>query len=355
MTNVIMAGTGDDAFVELAGGRPGLKNKTLGRLYKKQILHMGEFTHPKVPGKKITVDESFAEKLVHNFQSGACDIVQAPIVDGDNKHTEDPLRNVGQVIDLDYDDKGVYAYLDARDEKHAAALGKTLIGASAMMNLDYPDTRTGEHVGPTLLHMAITNRPYITNLAPFEEVVGLSADTSDEETVLLGAVETEEDDMPKTKEELIAALKDEHGIDVDALLENADPDAAAELAALSNVLGGKEDLTVTDVAEAVLELSQTNADLTQQVTTLLERDQENQRSRATDEVDALIRAGRILPKQRDRMITLSMTDRETFDDLVPDESIVSLSEEGVTTHEVTNDKNSEVERYLAELGVKAEQ
>lgn len=337
-TNVWMAGTGTDAFVELSAPRPGLKSKVQGKLYRKQILHLGEFQHPKVPGKKIKVDENFAQTLVRNFQNGVS-IVQAPIVDGNNKHTEDPDRNLGEVIDLDYDEKGVYAYLDARDSTRADKLGKTLIGASAMMNLDYEDTRTGERVGPTLLHMAVTNRPYITNLSPFEEVVGLSVDTSNEETVLLGAAELEEDDMPKSREELIAELKSAHGIDVDALLENG--------MALSNVLGSESDLTVTDVAEAVLELSQTNAAQQEQIAALLAQNAEHRLSQATDEVDRLITEGRILPKQRDRMISLSMDDREVFEDLLPDTSLISLSEEGVTTHEVTTKVTDEINRYLA--------
>lgn len=343
---VVMAGTGSDAFVELAAGRPGLKAKTQGRLFRKQILHMGAFQHPKVPGKKIQVDEEFARTLVRNFQNGMS-IVQVPIVGGDNKHTEDPTRNVGEVIDLDYDEKGVYAYLDARNEEHAKNLGKTLIGASAMMHLDYEDTNTGEHVGPTLLHMAVTNRPYITKLAPFEEVVGLSADTSGEETILLGAVGNEEDDMPKTRDELVAELKSAHGIDVDELLTQSKNN---DLTALSNVLG--EDLTVTDVAEAVVELSAKNADQATLIASLLEEQEAVRTERATAEVDALIRQGRVLPKQRNTMISLSMSDRDTFDALVPDESIVSLSEFGVTTHEVTNSQTSEVERYINEVTAK---
>jgi hypothetical protein len=168
MTNVVMAGTGPrDEFVECAA-RPGVKPK--GKLFRKQLLHWGEFAHPNLPGKKITVDEAFADKLITNFSRGVCDIVQVPIVDDKNKHTEDPLRNIGEVIDLERDDKGIYALVDARSEKYASELGKTLIGASAMMNLDYTDTKTGEKVGPTLLHMAITNRPYITGLDAFDEV-----------------------------------------------------------------------------------------------------------------------------------------------------------------------------------------
>jgi hypothetical protein len=44
-----------------------------------------------------------------------------------------------------------------------------------------------------------------------------------------------------------------------------------------------------------------------------------------------------------------MEDREAFEDILPDESLVSLSEEGVTTFESTHSKNNEDEiaRILA--------
>lgn len=337
--NIIMAGERRDDFVECAA-RKGVTPK--GKLYRKQILHMGSFTHPNLPGKKITVDEDFARKLVTNFSNGTCDIVQVPIVDGANKHVEDPLRNVGEVIDLDYDEKGVYAYVDARKAEYADELGKTLIGASAMMNLDYTDTRTGDKVGPTLLHVAITNRPYITNLSGFDEVIAASADTSDE-TVLLGAADDEETEMP-TLEEMLAALKEEHGIDVTALQEQAA--SADELASLSNVLGDEETdgpLTLHDVAEAVLELSQTNTAQAEQIETLVAERDAARLSNAETEIDTLISEGRILPKQRETMLSLSMTARETFESLLPDEAIVSLSEDGVTTYEDTRGKGAEDE------------
>ena len=45
------------------------------------------------------------------------------------------------------------------------------------------------------------------------------------------------------------------------------------------------------------------------------------------DVDALIKEGRVLPKQRDILITLSQTDRDAFTALVPDEALISLSQE----------------------------
>ena len=172
---------GEGEFVELT-------RNTKGKVFKKQILPFGTFAHPNTPGTRLTIDRGMAETLVKNFNDRVCDIVQVPIVDGENKHNEDPLRNIGEVVGLDIDEDGVNALIDARKPELAGELGRTLIGASAMMHMNYTDTRSGNKVGPTLLHVAVTNRPYITDLKDFEEVVAASG-PSDAKPVLLSRVD----------------------------------------------------------------------------------------------------------------------------------------------------------------------
>lgn len=276
-------------------------------------------------------------------------MVQAPIVDGQNRHSEDPERNIGQVIDLSYDDKGIYAYLDAR--KNADDLGKTLIGASAMLSTDYTDTRTGAKVGPTLLHMAITNRPYINNLEDFTEVINLSADTltDNEETLVFLSQEESRKDETMTKEEMLEALNKDHGIDVLAMQREIEG-----YAALSNILSdddSDENVSAENLADAMVELSNQNTSLNEQIVALTNENTTLKSEALAGEIDELISEGRILPKQRAAMLELANSNREMFDQLLPEEAIVSLSEEGVTTHEepVSDDERTkaEVERLVA--------
>jgi hypothetical protein len=356
MTTFITSGADTEGYVELAS-RQGVKPQ--GRLFKKQILHWGSFRNPNDPNTDIQINEDFAKNLVTNFSKGVCDIVQVPVVDEKNKHVEDPFRNIGRVIDVDYDEKGIYAYIDAM--KHQDDLGKTLIGASAMMSLDYTDTKTGEKVGPTLLHCAVTNRPYLTNLDDYQEIVAASAadTTEDTDVVLLTEAADTSEETPMTLDEILAKLKEDHGIDVTALQAKV-AEKEQETAQLSNVLGNEdgEEITLSNVAEAVVQLAAEKEELKTQleetVVTLsglqTERDEAN-RKLAENEVDGLVKAGRILPKQRDKMVELSIKDRETFETLLPEDSIVQLSEEGVTTHEDTNSeedrsKQDAVKRYL---------
>lgn len=328
-------------FTELSRSRQ-------GRLFRKQILKFESFQHPTDPTTKLTVDEKFADTLIKNFSDGVCDIVQVPVVDGKNAHVEDPERNIGEVVDVQKDANGVYAIIDVRKDGEAEKMGKTYLGASAMLHLNYTDTRTGKKVGPTLLHTAVTNRPYITKLADYEEIVAASADTLGERPVVLT---TEENEMPQTREELIAMLRDEHDVDVEALQAAATATAetpaydestlvrafsAALQQAGSVGLSAKEtqgeEVTLQDVAEAVVEVAQEKVELSQRVESL-ESELEGERASKTErEVDDLIKAGRVLPKAKDAMLKLARTDRETFLAVIPDEAIVSLSEDGVTTH-----------------------
>lgn len=349
VTSAIIPSEGD--FVELAG-------TSKGSLFKKQILRVGEsFIHPRNPDMKVDVSPDFAKTLVDNFESGVGGIVQFPFVDAKNRHIESPDANRGEVVGLSYDDKGVYATIDVR--RDAEHIGSTVLGASAMLDLDYQDKKEGKKHGPTLLHVAATNRPYLTDLAPYEQVA-LSDDSSEENLVVLSRVDESEPVMP-TLDELYGTLKSEHGVDVPALQAQVEAlqasDSTGELvAALSGVLtaadsslvalsdADEDDLSIEDVAQGVVELSRNYADQ-------FERLQAMESEKAESEVDALVAQGRILPAQREAMLKIRLSDVETFESIVPEESIVSLSEYGVTSHqrpagEDEGAASSETERYL---------
>lgn len=355
-----------------------------GRLFRKHILTKGELTHP-TTGAKLKIDDAFVATMKANFDAGVCDHVQVPLADKDNLHDESPDRNVGEVIDLQEEDGKVYAVIDAR--KHADDFGKTLLGASAFIHLNYKDTKTGERVGPTLLHTAITNRPYINDLEDFQEIVAASADSVGEALLFAdvttvppttGPAPVPDAGQPDpvsdprtahdmTKDELLAALKTEHGVDVAALQAQADAgktasDVATELtAALSAKLteagviklaGGTTEDTITteDVIGAVTELASTNVALTGRLDTLEKRDAESV-------VDGYVREGKILPAQRDTYVELRLSNPGMFTRMVPAEAIVKLeAEAGVTPPEDEKHRKNideEIARLTAPSGTNA--
>lgn len=353
MDTFVIPNVKSSEYLELAGGGT---RKSTGRLFRKQILHEGSFIHPNNPSKKVVIDRKFAEDLIKNFKAGD-DIVQFPLVDDKNKHSEDPTRNLGEVVGLSYEPgRGVFADIDVR--KHAEDVGKTIIGGSAMIAMSYRNNVTGEVKSPVLLHVAATNRPYVPNLEGFKEILAMSDTTNDEDLVFLS--ESQQIGGAMSKDELIAALGD-YGIDVPDLQRRAA--AVDNIAALSNLIDPKDStITLSDLAQATIENDERNLELSNQleaantsVAELTEELKTLKLSAAEAEIDKLIGEGRIFPKAREKMIELSVTDRETFEALLPDEAIVQLSDgQTVTTfedHEGNDDKaTAEIARYASMIG-----
>ncbi len=330
-----------DGYVELA------RTKT-GRLFRKHLLNLGNLRHP-VTNKAITVDQKFYDQMKRNFDNGVCDIVQVPLANAKNEHSEEPDRNIGEVVDIELKGDKIYAVMDIRDPSHADRLGKTYLGASAMMHLDYTDTKTGEKVGPTLLHSCVTNRPYVTGLDNYEEILAATSDRSDDAAVLLtdAVVEiekpdNEEKEMPDEKttdtpaeptlDQLLAILKDKHSIDVSAL--QAQTSEQAKTAELSKTIldalkdagvvklsnDADEQVKTDTVVAAVQTLAGNNVALSNRVNSLEKKDAEHA-------VDALVGEGRVLPAQREAFVEMRLSNPSMFDRIVPAEPIVKLSQE----------------------------
>lgn len=351
----IVPGPRGDRFVELSKSRQ-------GRVFRKQILRYGDLHYKGVAGGKVKIDEKFADTLIANFSNRVADIVQVPKVDGSNHHTEDPDRNIGEVIAIHKGATGVYVDIDVRTDD-AEKIGKTLLGASAMLHLDYEDTDTGKRVGPTLLHTAITNRPHVTKLDPFEEVIAASNGGADIHSQVLVLSPADDEETLMNLEEMLADLKDNHGIDVAALQEKAaQADAAV---ALSNTIqeqlvttgllklsndGGQ--VTADELVGAVAEAGTKIVELSGRVDELVQTAAE---TAAANEVDKLVSTGFILPKNRDAMVTLKLSNAELFTQLVPDEPVVKLSaEEGFVPKDGAPEEalSSEIER-LAQVAAAA--
>jgi hypothetical protein len=321
------------AIVPPANGEPfvELSRSKTGRVFEKHILNYGDLIYP--GAGTIKIDDDFADTLIANFTNKVCDIVQVPKAGPKNEHTEDPDRNIGEVIGLTKRDGKVYAQIDARIEADADKLGKTLLGASAMMHLNYPDTHTGKPMGPTLLHVAVTNRPFITKLEEFSELnelVAASADGSSD-AVILTAPTTKEFNMP-TKEELIAALSADHGIDVVALQAKASE--ADKAIALSHKieeqlgtsglikLSNGETASADDLIGAVADAGSKIVALSNTVETLVE---DGKKKDATARVERLVATGHILPKNKEDNVTLLLSQPELFERLLPEKPVVELS------------------------------
>lgn len=338
--DLVIVPSDGDGYVELA------RTKT-GRLFRKHLLNKGPLRHPN-SGQIIDVDDEFIATMKKNFDDRICDIVQVPLANAKNEHSEEPERNIGEVVDIEVKGDKVYAVMDIRDASHADRLGKTYLGASAMMSLDYTNTKTGKKVGPTLLHSCVTNRPYVTGLDDYEEIVAATTDRSDEAAVLLSdktvVIEkpAEEPVVPEQEnaqtvaepslDEMLLSLKSKHGIDV-AALQAQQTDAATQTALSQTIVDAltkagivqlsntEDDKPSTDtVITAVQDLATNNVTLSNRVQAMEKREAEYA-------VDALIGQGRIIPAEREARIELKLSNPEMFDKLLPAQPIVKLSNE----------------------------
>ncbi len=336
---LVPSGKSED-FVELARVKS-------GRLFKKHLLSTGT--------------------LKTNFENGVCDTVAVPLANDANQHSEDPDRNIGEVIGVEVNDGKLYAVMDIRDSDRADKLGKTYLGASAMLHLDYTNTATGEKAGPTLLHTCVTNRPYVTGLEDWQEMQEVVAATSDraEDAVMLRFADAtpisqppaqrpavEENTMAEetgtttqetapaevSLDDLLATLKTKHGIDV-AALQTAAAQAnataslsktlvdALEASGVVKLTHSDDKVSNEDIVGAVGELATKNVALTNRVGTL-------ERQTAEADVNTLISAGRVLPAQKNAMVELKLSNPTMFDQIVPAQPIVKLDNEtGVTPPE----------------------
>src|SRR5437773_629317 len=150
------AGSGTYTPVDEVPAALARQRKVQGKLFEKHILNYGPLIHPKTGGT-ITIDDAFVRSMQDNFAKGVCDIVQVPLANDQNEHVEGPAANLGEVVGIKSRDNKVYALLDARQD--ADKFGKTYLGSSAFLSTNYTDSSTGKKAGPTLLHVAVTNRP----------------------------------------------------------------------------------------------------------------------------------------------------------------------------------------------------
>lgn len=341
-----------DVPVALARSR-----RVQGTLYEKHILNKGVLLHPKT-GEKIRIDDAFVAAMQDNFAKGYCDIVQVPLANDKNEHVENPGANLGEVVGIKERDGKVYALIDARQD--ADKFGKTYLGASAYLSTNYTDSATNSKVGPTLLHVAVTNRPYVTGLEDYKEVLAASADSTGEVVVLTAAPE---ETVPMTREEMLAALKSEHGIDVEALQAAAAQPPAPDVTALTGSVvqalkdGGYVSLaadpgtvSLGDVTAAVVELAADNKGLRETVGGL-------QRQAAETEVEGYIAAGRLLPKTRAAAVEMALARRDDLEAILApaDRPYVRLEQQvglsgpdGVQRQE--EDIDAEVARLTAQHG-----
>lgn len=216
-----------DTIVLLQAGVAG-QDTLNGTLFKKQIVKYGTWVNPSFPVEKMDLDEDFGQSLIDNFTSGLVGKIPVPL-----DHTDETDANTGEVMSLEsIPGDGLYALLDIRDPNVVDDINNGLIfDVSIGFDWDYEDTKTGDLFGPTLLHVALVNNPYLKGMKPFEEVAqdiqnNLFASPRQKSAIMLSEAKARElNSMEKAtvknnqKYEVEITVKDEKGEEVKRTLK----------------------------------------------------------------------------------------------------------------------------------------
>lgn len=340
------------------------------RRFKKQILRYGVWNHAAAPDGVLKVTKEFVKKIVANFNAGVRDDVPVPL-----GHEVDAISSIGQVVALEIEDDGLYAVHEIATEEDAEKVGSTWTGSSAFIDMNAIDKETGKELGPVLVHNAITNAPYIKDLAPFE---ALALGESAQDAVVITLQETTSTGGQMTVEELLAEVSETSDDDLRKALQDARPelfavansedDADAKEALEAAKAEGRE-AVITALTEKgiTVSLSEDAADssdaevditsapdfvkLSERVTSL---ESEKVEAEASTIIDTAIRDGKVIPAQREGFMEVALSDGglDRLAKLIPEKAVVDLSEKGVTPATETNvalsdtDAQAEADRLI---------
>lgn len=230
---------------------------------------------------ELRFDRSFAEQIVRNFASYAGK-VPADYNHGTEGAAVSPEAGIasGWVTDLRIEGDAVIAYVDPTDRALSFVEAGEYRFASPTVHFDWVNPDTGKAQGPTLLSLALTNRPFIRGMRAVEIATFKDARAS------IPAGETSMETQPKTTQPPESP----------AMIALADHETAVKTL--------KDELvSLTDRAvKAETELASLKDEL-------LTRD-------AKADVEAAERAGKVTPASRDQFLALRKSNLALFNDIV---------------------------------------
>lgn len=141
-------------------------------IYRKQLAKYGDWVNPQYPKHSsnpiMTLDDAWGQRIIQNFENNT---VGAPIAVPLN-HTSDVKANTGRVQSLEsIPGDGLYGNLLITDQTTIEKLDKgEIFDVSISFDWNYVRTADNKNYGPTLLHAALVNNPYLTEMGSFEKV-----------------------------------------------------------------------------------------------------------------------------------------------------------------------------------------
>jgi hypothetical protein len=266
-----------------------------------------------------------ADALVRNFQSYGCDVP----IDVDHG-TDAPFAAPGSGEAVGWLERpkalrieGEHLIAYARPTERGLALVKT--GAyrltSPTIDFDFISPTTGESQGPTLLALALTNRPFIRGQQPARAVDRSSVALRAPGGNTMAVADTGAPAAPAPQASTVTLA------DHSAALAAVKTEAAAQLAAISAERDSIKSLLVAEQARA----KKFADDAASAMKKCADMENANAEAAAKGKVDAIISSGKVTEAQRAALMELCMKSPGLVDQLYPMSAapVVPMSQVGV--------------------------
>jgi len=202
------------------------------RRWRTQLLPFRTISYK---GRELVFDRAYLEGLVKAFKAKAFDLVPFQLARGDNKHTNDPERCRGEIIDLELAPDGLDLILEANESGDELLRSNPKLGVSARIYEEY-ERSDGKSWPQALQHVLGTLDPHIAGMRNWKEVevpVALSQQIGDVEVVDLSDVEFGEEEGGTDK---VAFSKEDRAALIELLTKARKAKDDDEIAALVDEL-----------------------------------------------------------------------------------------------------------------------
>lgn len=193
------------------------------RVFRKQILKFGEIDYH---GRVVRFDAPYADNVIKAFRDQAFDTVPFVLADSDNKHTRDPLRARGEIIDLEATDSGLDAVITLNQDAAKIVEDNPKFGVSVSIKEQF-QRADGKNYDAALAHVLGTFEPMLPGMSPWQ-TINASADEGEVlDLTQVDLASTKETRMGKYDEEaqekLFSRLEE-----LLAVLDNSDDEEEVE-------------------------------------------------------------------------------------------------------------------------------
>lgn len=140
---------------------------TGGGRFLKELCRVGDYVHPQQPTKLLAITPERMDGWVRNFDAGALDMV--PMTYSHPKSPVESIQNThGKLVRLFRKDGSLWGEMeldgDAADKVRKGFIPSVSVGVAPRKD------NKGKPLGEVLEHVALTQDPHLTKLAPFEAI-----------------------------------------------------------------------------------------------------------------------------------------------------------------------------------------